>query len=167
MCFFLMLRRPPRATRTDTLFPYTTRFRSVGYGDLFNLFVAPGSQLNFFSRQIVNSYSGFAQVTAPLGERTNVTVGARYTHDKISGYGEQNYVIPGVGEISAAPPGVPNPFADETKTNAFTYRVAFDHHFTDDVMAYASVSRGRSAEHTSELQSLMRISYSVLCLKKK
>src|SRR3546814_14192493 len=27
-CFFLMLRRPPRATRTDTLFPYTTLFRS-------------------------------------------------------------------------------------------------------------------------------------------
>src|SRR3546814_20091697 len=29
-CFFLMTRRPPRSTRTDTLFPYTTLFRSVG-----------------------------------------------------------------------------------------------------------------------------------------
>src|SRR3546814_18349327 len=29
MCFFLMVRRPPRSTRTDTLFPYTTLFRSV------------------------------------------------------------------------------------------------------------------------------------------
>src|SRR3546814_15579465 len=29
-CFFLLLRRPPRSTRTDTLFPYTTLFRSVG-----------------------------------------------------------------------------------------------------------------------------------------
>src|SRR3546814_1901430 len=29
MCFFLMIRRPPRSTRTDTLFPYTTLFRSV------------------------------------------------------------------------------------------------------------------------------------------
>src|SRR3546814_1263219 len=29
MCFLLMIRRPPRSTRTDTLFPYTTRFRSV------------------------------------------------------------------------------------------------------------------------------------------
>src|SRR3546814_19972878 len=29
MCFFLMLRRPPRPTRTDTLFPYTTLFRSL------------------------------------------------------------------------------------------------------------------------------------------
>src|SRR3546814_16185200 len=29
--FFLMIRRPPRSTRTDTLFPYTTLFRSAGY----------------------------------------------------------------------------------------------------------------------------------------
>src|SRR3546814_15512771 len=29
VCFFLMLRRPPRSTRTDTLFPYTTLFRSI------------------------------------------------------------------------------------------------------------------------------------------
>src|SRR3546814_15158706 len=32
--FFLMIRRPPRSTRTDTLFPYTTLFRSDGIGDL-------------------------------------------------------------------------------------------------------------------------------------
>src|SRR3546814_14718035 len=31
--FFLMIRRPPRSTRTDTLFPYTTLFRSAGAGD--------------------------------------------------------------------------------------------------------------------------------------
>src|SRR3546814_13115561 len=33
-CFFLMIRRPPRSTRTDTLFPYTTLFRSgqIGHG---------------------------------------------------------------------------------------------------------------------------------------
>src|SRR3546814_14808649 len=31
--FFLMIRRPPRSTRTDTLFPYTTLFRSIGRGD--------------------------------------------------------------------------------------------------------------------------------------
>src|SRR3546814_15556072 len=30
--FFLMIRRPPRSTRTDTLFPYTTLFRSLAYG---------------------------------------------------------------------------------------------------------------------------------------
>src|SRR3546814_6052066 len=32
MCFCLMIRRPPRSTRTDTLFPYTTLFRSIGIG---------------------------------------------------------------------------------------------------------------------------------------
>src|SRR3546814_21036801 len=31
--FFLMIRRPPRSTRTDTLFPYTTLFRSIDWGD--------------------------------------------------------------------------------------------------------------------------------------
>src|SRR3546814_12610057 len=34
MFFFLMIRRPPRSTRTDTLFPYTTLFRSRGFGDI-------------------------------------------------------------------------------------------------------------------------------------
>src|SRR3546814_19251574 len=32
--FFLMIRRPPRSTRTDTLFPYTTLFRSVDAGNV-------------------------------------------------------------------------------------------------------------------------------------
>src|SRR3546814_12941675 len=32
VCFFIMIRRPPRSTRTDTLFPYTTLFRSEGGG---------------------------------------------------------------------------------------------------------------------------------------
>src|SRR3546814_13797099 len=34
LCFFLMIRRPPRSTRTDTLFPYTTLFRSAGFAAL-------------------------------------------------------------------------------------------------------------------------------------
>lgn len=118
---------------------------AVGYGDLFNLFVAPGTKLTFFSDQTVNSYSGFAQVTAPIGGQTNLTVGARYTEDRLKGYGEQNYIIPGLGTISAAAPGVPNPFTDKTNTGAFTYRVALDHHFSEAIMAYASVSRGYKA----------------------
>src|SRR3546814_18801131 len=36
--FFLMIRRPPRSTRTDTLFPYTTLFRSNGQGEVMSLF---------------------------------------------------------------------------------------------------------------------------------
>src|SRR3546814_8627432 len=79
--FFLMIRRPPRSTRTDTLFPYTTLFRSARA-----------------ARPPPATASGFPPRTPPI----------------------------------AALAG---------------------HH--------------RSEEHTSELQSLMRISYAVFCLKKK
>src|SRR3546814_6992250 len=41
LCFLLMIRRPPRSTRTDTLFPYTTLFRSVKT----NVWVREGGQL--------------------------------------------------------------------------------------------------------------------------
>src|SRR3546814_16863940 len=39
LVFFLMIRRPPRSTRTDTLFPYTTLFRSIGW--FVRLFMVP------------------------------------------------------------------------------------------------------------------------------
>src|SRR3546814_4756747 len=99
LVFFLMIRRPPRSTRTDTLFPYTTLFRS-------------GLPL---SRQAVQygRYRGSVQ-QAGRGCR-----GAR------GGAAEQHQDA-GMG---ADPP--------------------------------------RSEEHTSELQSLMRISYAVFCLKTK
>src|SRR3546814_5920476 len=83
-----MIRRPPRSTRTDTLFPYTTLFRSV---------------------------SSTVEVL-PLVPVTATTV---------FGKGAKNFAA-----------------------------------------SWAN-SRRRSEEHTSELQSLMRISYAVFCLKKK
>src|SRR3546814_3854245 len=82
--FFLMIRRPPRSTRTDTLFPYTTLFRS-----------------------------------APDVVFTGTDAALRHGRDE-----RRRFVRP-----FARPP--------------------------------------RSEEHTSELQSLMRISYAVFCLKKK
>src|SRR3546814_8105537 len=94
-----MIRRPPRSTRTDTLFPYTTLFRSARLDHLTGLDPA-------------------------LGER-----------DQLAG-------------------------ADLAKQLA-----------ADDVEGTAlrgdDVAVVRSEEHTSELQSLMRISYAVFCLKKK
>src|SRR3546814_12891416 len=84
--FFLMIRRPPRSTRTDTLFPYTTLFRS-----------------RFGARRVSQSAVFAFMATSIL-------------------------------QIVAALSGA------ETL---------------------------RSEEHTSELQSLMRISYAVFCLKKK
>src|SRR3546814_14437565 len=92
--FFLMIRRPPRSTRTDTLFPYTTLFRS-------NLSTALGQ--------------GAAASAA----------GA---------------VALGQGSV-----------ADQANTVS---------------VGTTTSQRRRSEEHTSELQSLMRISYAVFCLKK-
>src|SRR3546814_3065272 len=105
MFFFLMRRRPPRSTRTDTLFPYTTLFRS---------------RQDFPGKRIVNALVDlpFALPTAVAG----IALTALYADNGWFG-----------GLL--APLGI---------------KVAF-----------------RSEEHTSELQSLMRISYAVFCLKKK
>src|SRR3546814_8851598 len=104
-----MIRRPPRSTRTDTLFPYTTLFRSTLRE------IKPGAM-------IVNVARGpLIKEAALLDALTD-------------------------GRISAAALDV---FENEP--------VGPDHPLT----------RFRSEEHTSELQSLMRISYAVFCLKKK
>src|SRR3546814_2710505 len=102
-----MIRRPPRSTRTDTLFPYTTLFRSSG---------------------------------ARTAEARLRAQGARHRPGG-----------PGWRGRSAAPAGATRRSADE--------RGARDPHGGDRHL--------RSEEHTSELQSLMRISYAVFCLKKK
>src|SRR3546814_11997499 len=47
MCCFLMIRRPPRATRTDTLFPYTTLFRSVIAGGVLTPGTVSGESVRF------------------------------------------------------------------------------------------------------------------------
>src|SRR3546814_13841810 len=93
--FFLMIRRPPRSTRTDTLFPYTTLFRSS---------VRPG--------RVVRQPAAGGQLAFELRQDIRV--------DDVLG----------------------------------------------DVGGTVDLGR-RSEEHTSELQSLMRISYAVFCLKKK
>src|SRR3546814_5737427 len=103
--FFLMIRRPPSSTRTDTLFPYTTLFRSlrdqgVGVGG-----VADDEDLD------VLVSTGIDRLALRLEDRA---VGLKQ-----------------IGALHVLGAGT------------------------------------RSEEHTSELQSLMRISYAVFCLKKK
>src|SRR3546814_18228138 len=109
MFFFLMIRRPPRSTRTDTLFPYTTLFRSGWYS------------------------------TPEVRMRT-----ARYSSSRILGY-----PIALAAQISPA------------WDLLLALRTAFGS------VAIAQIPGRRSEEHTSELQSLMRISYAVFCLNKK
>src|SRR3546814_2888371 len=116
-----MIRRPPRSTRTDTLFPYTTLFRSVDP-------IAP-------CREAVEAQ----HIHHPdRGQRGGEQVGTLVGHRA----DEQPAVRPALDrELALAG----DPFADQI------------------------FARGdeRSEEHTSELQSLMRISYAVFCLKKK
>src|SRR3546814_9160137 len=113
-----MLRLPPRSTRTDTLFPYPTLFRSV----LPNCASALG---HFGGRQ------GLAKL--------NLRLGARYLSPVIpcSPIRADHTVLD--PHLSKPGGGVIRPQAEPV----------------------------RSEEHTSELQSLMRISYAVFCLKKK
>src|SRR3546814_13373305 len=113
-----MIRRPPRSTRTDTLFPYTTLFRSYWVGEQ----QMRGARLSF--RRRVESLAD-----------TNVR-----------GHYEGWFVYP-MGDTLPWPQWDWDP----------------DVVFKDMRM----VARHRSEEHTSELQSLMRISYAVFCLKQK
>src|SRR3546814_1257306 len=98
-----MIRRPPRSTRTDTLFPYTTLFRSAG-AVLADAAEGPGR-----------------------GARRPGAVGGSRNGAGAAGLCRRSAEPGGSGE---------------------------------------GMARERSEEHTSELQSLMRISYAVFCLKK-
>src|SRR3546814_1885455 len=98
--FFLMIRRPPRSTRTDTLFPYTTLFRSW--------------------RSSRSESSIVPQLLSEMPVR------------------RRRYALRGC-RLHRAP----------------------------DRSRYRHGKNARSEEHTSELQSLMRISYAVFCLKNK
>src|SRR3546814_5410797 len=117
-----MIRRPPRSTRTDTLFPYTTLFRS-------------GKK---YQVGIPNSHS----------YNTFFNWGYDFTPN-VSLYGSAHY-----GMLMAEPMAfyLYGTNAPEPKNDLMQYI------FPD--------GDGRSDEHTSELQSLMRISYAVSCLKK-
>src|SRR3546814_8944299 len=131
LCFFLMRRRPPRSTRTDTLFPYTTLFRSL----LFAFGIDNAARVT--PRALEDRLHDQAGAEDELAQR--LAVGAQIfdrprrhaaVHRRLGHRGRQ--------------------FDDETRVEGFW----------NDVVR-------RSEEHTSELQSLMRISYAVFCLKKK
>src|SRR3546814_6510279 len=119
-CIFLMILRPPRSTRTDTLFPYTTLFRS--HHAFWPGVSLCGSRTRSF-RRLRNRRSN-----AGTGSRRCLRGGSFYAQ------------LPCVGSRYRAP---------------------------DDCSGGTIRAVRRSEEHTSELQSLMRISYAVFCLQKK
>src|SRR3546814_5293223 len=107
-----MIRRPPRSTRTDTLFPYTTLFRSEG--------------------------EGRAGAGGMIGDdRRHLVLHARRL------FGRKR------AQVAARDRGRGDDIGLSVRARANLALVE------------------RSEEHTSELQSLMRISYAVFCLKKK
>src|SRR3546814_17830689 len=101
LLFFLMIRRPPRSTRTDTLFPYTTLFRSPNQ---------------------------------PYDVKTVI-----------------EHIVDGGDFLETQPLFAPNIVVGFGRVEGRS----------------VGIIANRSEEHTSELQSLMRISYAVFCLKKK
>src|SRR3546814_4920115 len=120
-----MLRRPPRSTRTDTLFPYTTLFRSRGE-----------------SVEI----TGHADRIGSDADNDRLSAArARNVRRYLEGRGIDGQVIVAEGHGEREPL-----VACEREQGA----------------ALVACLAPRSEEHTSELQSLMRISYAVFCLKK-
>src|SRR3546814_4582117 len=130
-----MLRRPPRSTRTDTLFPYTTLFRSVyvrGLGDRYSLALLHGSPL-----------------PSPEPLKRVVPLDIFPTSVIASTLVQKSFSANFPGEFGG---GV---------NNLTTKAIPAE--------SYLKISGGssRSAEHTSDIQSLMRNSYAVFCLSKK
>src|SRR3546814_4649369 len=112
-----MMRRPPRATRTDTLFPYTTLFRAWGFVTVRGL----AAGIVVASVATASPWLGPVWSGLLLGFPTTLTASA--------------WMLYG--------------------------------HYGRDFTAATLNAAQRSEEHTSELQSLMRISYAVFCLNKK
>src|SRR3546814_9707314 len=134
-----MIRRPPRSTRTDTLFPSTTLCRSrFAQRPLAVAQLQPVGQ-----RRQLEGAPGDAQVTDLRRQRVLGTAQA-----VAFGLERRRHVARQRGKVGAEL----LPLAQRVEHFAW-YRPA--------------VEADRSEEHPSELQSLMRISYAVFCLKKK
>src|SRR3546814_6910483 len=134
-----MIRRPPRSTRTDTLFPYTTLFRSDA-----RPLAAVGLRLAVAAAFVVPQ-ARFDDDPLNLRDPESPSVAALLAlldDPRVSPYSAQLLV------------------EDEAAAAALAPRLEA----LPEVEAVISL---RSEEHTSELQSLMRISYAVFCLKKK
>src|SRR3546814_4715776 len=96
-----------------------------------------------------------------LDDATTLTLGGRFTYEKRK-LSDAAFAV-----TLVAGPTINLPVTAQKSVTAKepTWRIALNHKFSPDIMGY--VSYNRSEEHTSELQSLMRISYAVFCLKKK
>src|SRR3546814_6764042 len=139
--FFLMIRRPPRSTRTDTLFPYTTLFRS----DVEDIFRRPQHP---YLQALMGAVPRFDM--AP-GERLRPLREIK---------AETGHLLAGATHHTASTQQAPM-LAVEGLSKTYPIRKAGL--FGSQPRRVAALD-DRSEEQTSDLQSLMRISYAVLCL---
>jgi iron complex outermembrane recepter protein len=99
----------------------------------------PLNYINFLSDELTDSYAAFGQSTAPIPfiSNTNITVGLRYTRETrgITGATILHFLPPA--------PALETAITDTEKTfNSLTWRLSFDHHFTENLLGYASYNRG-------------------------
>src|SRR3546814_2807061 len=146
-----MLRRPPRSTRTDTIFPYTTLFRSV-------FLPAPPTQLP--------ATSSLRVAVLPCVGQTPLSFEARNTLDQVAAALE-----PHCGPLEWLYPDQDVEALRALHAKIMRYELARGllpiWRAEPRALSAVTVEAMRSEEHTSELQSLMRRSYAVFCLKKK
>src|SRR3546814_1991379 len=134
-----MIRRPPRSTRTDTLFPYTTLFRS-----------------RVWPESVLAGIAGLPDIV------TKVIISGK-AYCRLSG----SIAMALVPMAVAAMPVVAAIAGPLVRAVAVPVAAAAMIVIVGDDIAQHPAGGRRSEEHTSELQSLMRISYAVFCLKKK
>src|SRR3546814_5449901 len=140
-----MIRRPPRSTRTDTLFPYTTLFRSPA-----------------LRRDLCAGSRPAAAADPPGGGALHPEAHAQPVRRGAVRALDREPVLPVLLRRGRVPPRaavrplVADPLAPAPGRGA-----------PGGALAGEPVRGARSEEHTSELQSLMRTSYAVFCLKKK
>ncbi|HWS63652.1 MAG TPA: TonB-dependent receptor [Steroidobacteraceae bacterium] len=92
---------------------------------------------DIFSTQKLNSYSGFGQTTIEVVDATHLTLGVRYTSDHRSITGQTTVPLgPGGSPVAILPGGQSAVFSKPT------WRIAFDHQFMPDLLAYVSYNRG-------------------------
>lgn len=86
------------------------------------------------------SYAAFGQATYRITDSTGITAGLRYTHDKISGYGRNDFYLAGTNPV------IPGPVVSGSETfNKLTWKASIDQQLTDNAMIYLSYSRGYKA----------------------
>src|SRR3546814_1812972 len=134
-----MRRRPPKPTRTETRSPYTTLFRSLRFG------IARGPQQRRAAL--------FPQTVEPALDRRIVEQFALHPRDLC--------LHPGI--VLKVERQLREPLFDAQADRV----IGLGRHVGQQLAQPVDDAVGRSEEHTSELQSLMRISYAVFCLKKK